>query len=258
MKKDYAEVFRSGAAVQKYDDQVYSAGTFASAIDARQRVWLRRLVQDSFAGRPVVQQDFACGTGRAIRALEGTVEQAHGYDTSETMLARAREVGTSGRFHLIAADGPVPRPEPAGDHPVLVTIFRLLLNTSEDVHDRAVAFAAAALPTPASGLLVVENHGNSRSLRHLSRWRKRGNEWFNELSTAQVRDLLSRHDFQLEAVHGFAVLPKAAYRRRWTAPLARLIDDWASRRSWLAPVSVDVLYLARRTQPGGHRDRPAA
>lgn len=257
MKTNYADVFRSGAAVQKYDDEVYASGTFASAIDARQRVWLRRLVETSFAGRRVVQQDFACGTGRAILALEGMTEQAYGYDTSEAMLERAREAGTSGRFRLVAADGPVPRPEPTGDHPVLVTIFRLLLNTGDDVRDRAIAFAAEALPTPASGLLVVENHGNSRSLRHLNRWRKRGNEWFNELSTAQVRDLLARHDFELEAVHGFALLPRAAYRSRWTAPLARLIDDWASRRSWLAPVSVDVLYVARRAQGSARADRPA-
>jgi SAM-dependent methyltransferase len=243
---EYAEVFRSDAAVTKYDEEVYAPGTFASAVDARQRVWLREFVRRAFPGQGVVQQDFACGTGRAIRALEGAVAEAHGYDVSEEMLARARQWNTPAALHLVATDGPVPRPEAAQGRPVLVTMFRLLLNVSDEVRDRAIAFAAAALPTPESGLLVVENHGNSRSLRHLLRWRNRGNPWFTELSPAQVTALLARHGFAVEGVHGFGVLPIAGYRLPLLARWARVLDDWAARRSWLAPVSVDVLYVARR------------
>jgi hypothetical protein len=40
-----------------------------------------------------MQHDFACGTGRAIRQLRGLVREAHGYDTSATMLAQARATG---------------------------------------------------------------------------------------------------------------------------------------------------------------------
>src|SRR3712207_8603476 len=47
------------------------------------------------------------------------------------------------------------------------TMFRLLLNVDDAVRDRAIAFAAKALPDADAGLLIVENHGSADSLRHL-------------------------------------------------------------------------------------------
>ena len=130
-------------AVDKYETVVYAPESYSSAVSARQRAYLRRLVRRSFTERRPVQHDFACGTGRAIRLLHGVVRAAHGYDVSAAMLAKARDSGVYAKLHEIPGDGPLPAPAPA-EGPALVTIFRLLLNVTPEVRDRAMAFAAAA------------------------------------------------------------------------------------------------------------------
>jgi SAM-dependent methyltransferase len=245
VRTDYTEVFQDADAVTRYQRVVYAPGTWASVVDARQRRFLRALVARRFEAPPVLH-DFACGTGRVLRALAGRVAAAHGYDTSVEMLAGAGD--TEAQLHVVDPDGPVPAPIPT-DGPALVTIFRLLLNAPPDLRDRALSFAAAALPTPASGFLIVENHGNRRSLRHAARRLRRTarqKSWFAELSHAEVADALSRHGFEIIERRGFTLLPQGAYRRRWLRPLARLIDT-TTRLPALAAISTDVLYVAQRT-----------
>lgn len=247
MKDGYTEVFQSDRAAEKYDEVVYAPGTAAALINERQRAFLRRLVREEFGDEKPVQHDFACGTGRAVENLVGYVRAAYGYDSAVEMIARARERRLPAAFRVVPADGPVPDPMPTTG-PAIVTIFRLFLNVGDDVRDRAVAFAAKILTKPDSGILVIENHGNSRSLRHLTAApRKRGDEWFNELSHRKVREILARHGFTIESMHGFALLPKGAHRPRLLRPIARAVDAIGSRIRFLAPYSRCVLYVARRT-----------
>jgi hypothetical protein len=215
VRTDYAQIFQDSAAVQRYEQVVYAPDTYSSAVSARQRTYLRDLARRGFPHRRAVQHDFGCGTGRAIR------------------------------LHCIDADGPLPRPATT-DGPALVTVFRLLLNALDEVRDRAVAFAASVLPDPASGLLVIENHGNRGSLRHLGHGRHAGDPWFAELSHLQVRRLLARRGFEIVERRGFALFPPRAYRRSWLRPIARLIDDLAARSPMLAGVCTNVVHMARR------------
>ncbi len=246
MSTNYASVFQNADAVEKYETVTYAPDSYGSAINERQRAYLRDLIKRSFPVRRPIQHDFACGTGRAIRLLHGVVRGAHGYDTSAEMLAKAGAVGTAARLHRIAEDGPVPAPA-LEDGPVLVTSFRLLLNVDESVRDRLLEFAAAALPTPSSGLLVVENHGNRHSLRHLAARRRSGKRWFAELSDAEVRALFTRHGFEVVERRGFSMFPQSVYARRGVRTLARLVDRVAARLPFLSGVAVNVLYTARRT-----------
>jgi SAM-dependent methyltransferase len=246
MRADYAQIFRSSAAAEKYTDVVYAPDSYSSYVNTRQRAYLRRLVARRFAARRPVQHDFACGTGRAIRLLDGLVHDAHGYDTSPAMLSKARSAGVRATLHVVTESGPVPEPATV-EGPALVTVFRLLLNVSDEVRDRAVAFAAAALTDADAGLLVLENHGNRGSLRHLSARRHADDPWFSELSHAQVVNLLARHGFTLVAARGFALCPPGAYRRRWLRPVARVVDDLTARVPWLWRWGTDVLYVARRS-----------
>ena len=245
MRTDYAEVFQSDEAVEKYERVVYAPETYSTAVSTRQRQFLRRLVRREFTARRPVQHDFACGTGRAIKLLHGVVRAAHGYDVSAQMLAKAQEAGVYAKLHQVDGDGPVPEPATV-DGPALVTVFRLLLNAPKDVRDRAIAFAAKILPEADSGLLVVENHGNRSSLRHLRHRSNKANQWFAELHHAEVEQLLARHGFEVVQRRGFAVLPAGAYRRDWLRPLARRTDALAARSARLSAVATDVLYVARR------------
>jgi SAM-dependent methyltransferase len=240
MTSEYTEVFQDADAVDKYEHVTYAPDSYASRINERQQAYLRKLVAAEFATAPV-QHDFACGTGRAIRTLHGLVREAHGYDTSGEMLAKAAEVGSQAQWHRVAMDGPVPEPVPAG-HPALVTMFRLLLNVHADVRDRAIAFAAKALPTADSGLLVVENHGNAGSLRHLRARRHAGERWFAELSHEQVAELLDRHGFEVIERRGFSMLTESLDNMM----LARVADAAARRLPGTDGFAVNVLYTARR------------
>jgi predicted TPR repeat methyltransferase len=245
LRTDYAEVFQSEAAVEKYERVVYAPETYATAVSGRQRAFLRRLVRREFTARRPVQHDFACGTGRAIKLLHGVVRAAHGYDTSAQMLRKAEEGGVYAKLHQVPEEGPVPEPASV-EGPALVTVFRLLLNAPKDVRDRAIAFAARILPEADSGLLILENHGNRSSLRHLRHRRHQDNAWFAELQHAEVEQLLARHGFEVVDRRGFAVFPAGAYRRDWLRPMARRADDLATRSRRLSGVATDVLYVARR------------
>jgi predicted TPR repeat methyltransferase len=244
----YARIFEDPAAVEKYENVVYAPDSYSSAVNRRQRAYLRGLVKREFPYRRPVQHDFACGTGRAVRLLHGLVRAAHGYDTSTAMLAKAAEIGAHATLHRIEADGPVPAPA-STDGPTIVTVFRLLLNVDDRVRERAVAFAAQALPHRDSGLLVVENHGNRDSLRHLRHRRKSRRHWFAELSHDEVTALLERYGFAVERSRGFALFPQGWYDRAWLRPFVRLIDDVCSRLGLFDAYAVTVLYVARRSYP---------
>jgi len=241
LKRDYSEVFQDAAAVEKYETVTYAPDSYASQINQRQRDYLRTLVRREFGPRAPVQHDFACGTGRAIRTLHGMVREAHGYDTSAAMMAKAAEVGTHATWHEISADGPVPEPATTG-HPAIVTMFRLLLNVDEVVRDRALSFAAKALPSPLCGLLVVENHGNAGSLRHLRAHRHRGDRWFAELSHEQVEKLMTRHGFEIVERRGFSMITPSLHGNA----LVRAADAAMRKMPGSDGYAVNVLYTARR------------
>jgi Methyltransferase domain len=241
LTNEYTKVFQDAEAVEKYETITYAPDSYASRINQRQRAYLRGLVRREF-GDPPAQHDFACGTGRAIRTLHGLVREAHGYDTSAEMMAKAAEVGSRAHWHRVAVDGPVPAPVDAG-LPVIVTMFRLLLNVDQIVRDRALAFAAKALPATDAGLLVLENHGNAGSLRHLRARRHTGQRWFAELSHSDIEDLLEAHGFELVERRGFSLLTQSLDAN----PIARALDAAATRLPGAARVAVNVLYAARRT-----------
>jgi predicted TPR repeat methyltransferase len=243
MTTDYTKVFQDAEAVEKYETVTYAPDSYASRINERQQAYLRGLVQREFGDRAPVQHDFACGTGRAIRTLHGLVRAAHGYDTSAEMMAKAAEVGSQAQFHQVPMDGPVPEPVDAGT-PAIVTMFRLLLNVDGAIRDRALAFAAKALPTRDAGILVVENHGNASSVRHLRARRHSGERWFAELSHEQVAELLTRHGFEVVERRGFSMLTPSLQSN----PLARAADAAARRLPGSDAYAVNVLYTARRTR----------
>src|SRR2546430_15843778 len=93
MRTDYGQVFQDTSAVDKYERVVYAPDSYSSAVHARQRRYLRRLVVRAFPDRPPVQHDFACGTGRGAKLLRGTVRVVHGDVTAAATLDRARAYG---------------------------------------------------------------------------------------------------------------------------------------------------------------------
>jgi SAM-dependent methyltransferase len=245
-RTDYSQVFQNTTAVERYEGVQYAADSQSSAVNRRQRRYIRALVSSSFGGQKPTQHDFACGTGRAVELLRGLVADAHGYDVSAQMIERAKAHGYPAHWHVVDATGPVPKPEPTTE-PSIVTIFRLLLNVPDEVRERAIAFAAEALPTPESGLLVVQNHGSTRSLRHLSAGKHANNPWYSELSDARVYEIFAQHGFTLVERKGCAIFPRGWYRPKLTKPIVRRLDTLLCKTRIFDRYAVDVLYVARRS-----------
>ncbi len=244
MRTDYSQVFQNTTAVEKYDDVQYAADSHSTAVNQRQRRYLHRLIRRTFGEQRPVQHDFACGTGRAVGLLQDVVYDAHGYDVSAQMLDRAMDRGYRAHWHQIPSSGALPMPEPT-EGPSIVTIFRLLLNVPDDVRERAIAFAAQALPS-SDGILVVQNHGSRRSLRHLRAHKHANNPWYSELSDERVYEILRQYGFSVIERRGFAVFPRGWYAPKMTRTLVRKLDDALCRVRFLDRYAVDVLYVARR------------
>lgn len=242
MREDYTELFTDPQVAAGYRRRITRPTGHAMAVTTRQRRFLRHLVTERF-DTPPVQHDFACGTGRALSMLEGLVSAAHGYDTAPAMLAEAGAAGVPAELHLLHPADPTPAPVPT-DGPAIVTMLRLMLNAPPALRDAALGFAAQALPDQDSGLLVLENHGHRRSLRHLHAWRRRHHPWFAELGTTEVRALLARHGFRLLRRRGFALSTQGFYRSAALRGPARLIDEHAAGP--LTPVATNLLYVAVR------------
>jgi predicted TPR repeat methyltransferase len=87
--RNYSDVFQDDRAVDKYERVQYAVDSHSTAVNERQRQYLRALVPASFPDACPTQHDFACGTGRGIDMLAGVVAAAHGYDVSPRMIAQA-------------------------------------------------------------------------------------------------------------------------------------------------------------------------
>lgn len=242
------ETYREAAPIERRERVGYAPNSYALAVHRRQRGYLRGLAWRAFPLRRPVQHDFGCGGGRAIRLLYGLVRVAHGYDTSPAMLARARENTVHAILHDVAESGPVPPPATV-ETPVIVTAFRLLRHADPAGRERAIAFAARALPHYGSGLLVVEHH-DSREARPRPRRRRVDEVAPRELPQDEIARLLDRYGFAIVEQRGFALLPRAWYGRRWLRGFARLADNVACRVPWLERYAHNVLYVARRVHAG--------
>lgn len=239
-----ASTFQDTRPIEKYGQGPYSPESYALIVSIRQRSYLRRLVRASFTDRRPVQHDYGCGTGRALRLLQGMVREAHGYDSSYEVIEAARESGLRARLHEIPSGDPAPAPVPA-DPPSIVTVFRPLRYTPGESRGHAVEFAARVLPSYDSGLLVLEQQRGYR----LRRSREQADPWLAYPSAAQVAAVLRRYGFTVVARHACAMLPIGAYRSRLLRPLVYRLDGLLCRLEALSRFAVVALYVARRNPP---------
>ena len=159
-----------------YETSEYGAGSYSSLVWEWQRPVLEKIVSDfrqTNKSEPVRLLDFACGTGRVLASLEPLVDAADGVDISENMVELARKKCRAAR--LLVGDI-LTQPELLSPPYDVITSFRFLLNVEPELRLRVLKKLRDVLRTP-DGLLVVNVHGNSHSLRHPAilwrRWRER-------------------------------------------------------------------------------------
>ncbi len=249
MTISYSDRFQPKDAVEFYDSKVYGGASYATAIWQLQRPVIERIVKDFRRERtePVRLLDFACGTGRVLASLEPLVDSADGVDVSENMVAVARTKCV--RARLLVGDI-LASPELLQKNYDVISCFRFLLNVESEMRGRILRRLGELLRAPA-GQLLVNVHGNSRSLRHPAivwrRWREHAEKtgaMLNEMSPAEAKNLLRESGFQVVRQFGFGMLPPTVYR----TPVRRaavVVDQLLAGDHWWNDWSIDMLFVCR-------------
>jgi SAM-dependent methyltransferase len=235
--------------VAAYDAGEYGVGSYSSFIWDLQRPVLEKIVADFRQTRtgPVRLLDFACGTGRVVSCLETLVDTAEGIDVSENMVAAARQKCRSARLQV---GDILAQPELLAEPYDLITSFRFLLNVEPEMRLRILRRLREVLRPP-HGRLIVNVHGNSRSLRHPAVvWRRRrermkkSDAMLNELSPVAAKKLLCECGFDVVQQFGFGMLPPTLYRTPLRGAVAAVDKFLAGENCW-RDCSIDMLFVCR-------------
>ncbi|MEJ0088422.1 MAG: methyltransferase domain-containing protein [Limisphaerales bacterium] len=248
MSSSYTERFQQKDEVSSYDEAEYRAESYASWMWRLQRPVLERLVKEFRASqsKPVRLLDFACGTGRVISVLEQLVDASDGVDISENMVAVAR--GRCSKARLLVGNV-LTEPELLQPSYDLISCFRFVLNAEPELRRRILQRLRQGLRSP-GGLLLINMHGNSRSLRHPAIvWRRgregaKGDVMLNEMSPVEMERLLETSGFEIVRRFGFGMLPPTLYR----TPLRRVagaVDRSLAGEHFWNGWAIDILYLCR-------------
>jgi SAM-dependent methyltransferase len=246
---NYSDRFQEKAAVSDYEAKEYGAGSYSTFIWDLQRPVLEKIVTDFRRTQTgtVRLLDFACGTGRVIASLEPLVDTASGVDISENMVEVARKKCRAAQLHV---GDILSSPDILQKQYDIITSFRFLLNVEPALRSRILQRLRQVLREP-DGLLVVNVHGNSRSLRHPAiiwrRWRaqtQKSDAMLNEMSPAETRELLRKNGFQIVRQFGFGMLPPTFYRTPLRRMAAAVDKSFAGENHW-CDCSIDMLFVCR-------------
>jgi ubiquinone/menaquinone biosynthesis C-methylase UbiE len=249
MTTSYSERFQDSASVEDYESKEYGAGSYSAHIWNLQRPVVEKIIAELRQNqpRPLQLLDFACGTGRVISVLENLVDAAEGIDISDNMVSVAR---TKCRKARLQVGDILLQPELLRQRFNLITAFRFLLNVEPELRGKVLRRLREVISVP-DGRLIVNVHGNSRSLRHPAIWWRRWREgtvksgaMLNEMSPAETRQLLRASGFEIVRQFGFGMLPPTLYR----TPLRRLAASTDTRLAGDRPwnnCAIDMLFVCR-------------
>jgi len=249
MTNRYSTRFQEKDAVEAYEAGEYGMESYSTFIWQLQRPVLEGILKD-FRRRhsgPVRLLDFACGTGRVLAALEPLVDSAEGIDISKNMVAVARMRCSKAR--LVTGDV-LAQPALLPDACEIISCFRFVLNAEPELRAGILRRLREVLRPP-HGLLLVNVHGNSHSLRHPAiLWRRRRrrvaseNTMLNEMSTGEAERLLVESGFEIVHRFGFGIMPPMLYRTPLRL-LTHAVDRWLCGENWLSQWSIDLLFVCR-------------
>jgi SAM-dependent methyltransferase len=247
MTISYSERFQQKAAVESYDANEYAAGSYSTRIWQLQRPVLEKLLAN-FRGTqsgPTLLLDFACGTGRVLSWVEQFADTADGIDISEQMVAVARAKCSRARLQV---GDVLANPELLGKNYDVITCFRLLLNLEPEMRARILRELRKLIREP-DGLLLVNVHGNLRSLRHPAilwrRWREqtaKSDIMLNEMSPTETDKLLWENGFRVMRKIGFGILPPGFYKTPLRNAAFAADKFLAGENAW-TNWSVDILFV---------------
>ncbi|MDQ1029179.1 SAM-dependent methyltransferase [Streptomyces umbrinus] len=238
----YEAKFVDEGRVEHYTRQ-YDEGSYDDHVWRLERPVLLDVLRSERVSRGRLRVlDFACGTGRILRGLEGVADELTGVDISAEMAKRAAEASPGA---LIRTGCALTENLLAGPYDA-VTVFRFLLNAPEEV--RVPVLRKIRQHMEPGALLILNNHGHCPSLRSIAvRVPKSRPERPNELRHRDIIELLDASGFRVESRRGFSAFPPVLHRNLPAAALRRA--DAVACRPPLQRITgglmVEQLYMAR-------------
>lgn len=242
----YSERFLQPAAVDAYEHDQYSPGTYWSALWTLQQPLLQAVFQQQrLALGSLKALDFACGTGRVLSLLEPFADKLVGVDISTAMAERART--RCPRAMIVVGDICSGRLPISGRYDV-ITVFRFLLNAETELR-RTVLMHLRNYLDEEHGLLVLNVHGNARSLRHLGILRRRllsppSNGMLAEMTNEETCRLLDSTGYSVSRMCGYGLMLPILYRTPFRK-LAFAVDRYTAARQWLPHRCVDLVFICK-------------
>src|SRR4051812_22266369 len=129
----YASRFRNKEEVTHYDSVEYSPDSYASYIWELQKPTVKEIITNYKSPAPISLLDFACGTGRVLSYVENFVDSCDGLDISPEMAEQAKL--KCSKAQIMVGNILTEQDLVSGDYD-LVTMFRFLLNTEEEMRLR--------------------------------------------------------------------------------------------------------------------------
>lgn len=148
--------------------------------------------------------DFATGTGRVLKCASQVFDSPTAVDISSNMLKEAKARVPNANFHCL--DVTNDNTAHIGNFDC-VTLFRFIRNAEPELRTSVLRWLHEHMNE--GGLLIVNNHGNSRStqslLARLAFWLPK--EAKNQLSKNETFELLENCGFKIEEWKGFKIIP---------------------------------------------------
>jgi SAM-dependent methyltransferase len=246
-KSSYASRFRSPVAAEEYEKTVYSPDSYSTFIWQLQIPVLQgilRSIRDDSEQKKLL--DFACGTGRILSFVENEVDQSDGVDVSNFMTDIARAKCNKSNIFL---GNLLEQPDLVNEDYDIVTCFRFLLNAEPETRIIVLKELRKRLLVK-DGILVANIHGNKFSSRAISLFIRRivHQEYHEQLSRREIRQMFHAGGFEIIEEIGFGVMPPMAYR----TPLrkfAEAIDKMCAQVPFFKLISIDLLYVCKPRSP---------
>ncbi len=241
--RDYRISHTTVFKAERYEHEIYRQGTYDDILWQEEKKILEYEVSLLGEHVPTIAYlDFACGGGRILEFLEHRVDTALGVDLARSMLDLAAKKVKKAK--LISADltqSDILR----GSQYDLITAFRFFLNAQPELRERALAVLVPKLRNSRS-ILIFNVHGNLLSFRLLSKlwYRVRGRR-LNTLTLWSIKNLLARHNIEVQRWYGIGVLPKTLYRFLPNRFLTRL-DQILTHLPLLRYISYDLVFVCHK------------
>jgi hypothetical protein len=238
----YRDHFQRADTAASYVD-TYGGSTYDALLWEIEREQIQELL-GLHARTDGVAVDCATGTGRVLSVLEAIFPRAVGIDSSLPMLEHARRRCT--RAELIHSDLLDGLPMLAGEPVRVITAFRLLLNIDPDLRTTALRHFHAVLSASPGAVLLINNHGNTPSIKSIRASRSRGSYATegNVLADTELRGLFRDTGWEIVDVRGSGLVGgriARAVRPRLTAAVERR----AAERARTARFGINQLYVLR-------------